>query len=359
MAEQGLTSAPLAQPATSPPELSAYLARLEQTADSAAAAAGGFHDAFFSLAGYVVKLRFAGTALVPRLLPALAHVRTDPVDVPALTVRLFDSASTGTELPPAPWPPQAFAGFGKVRASIDGQLNGVFDTVTFSVYRPRHDRGLYWLRDPRAMHPADSGSPLQTILQLWLATRGIQMTHASAVGDDDGCVLIVGNGGVGKSSTALACLPSDLGLLGEDYCLLGPEDPPLVHTIYSSAKANEDTLERLPFLRPMVTNPERSPSEKAICMLADHVPDKLLARAPLKAVVIPRITGLRGTTSTPASASAALGALAPSTLLQLHGAAAAALARLARAVRSVPCHYLDVGTDPAGVPPAIHSLLRA
>ncbi|MEA2430018.1 MAG: hypothetical protein QOI19_491, partial [Thermoleophilaceae bacterium] len=51
MAEQGRTSAPLAQPATSPPELSAYLARLEQTADSAAAAAGGFHDAFFSLAG--------------------------------------------------------------------------------------------------------------------------------------------------------------------------------------------------------------------------------------------------------------------------------------------------------------------
>ena len=359
MAEPGLTTEPSAGPATSPPGLAAYLAGLEQAADSAAARAGGFRDAFCRLAGHVVKLRFAGPALVPRLLPALAHVRTEPVDVPALTVRLFDSTTTDTKLPDPPWPPDAFDGFGKVRASIDGQLNGVFDSGTFSVYRPHHDRGLYWIRDPRDIGPSETGSPLQTILQLWLGSRGLQVAHAGAVGDNSGCVLLVGNGGAGKSTTALACLPSDdLGILGEDYCLLGPERTPTVHTIYSSAKANDDTLERLPFLRPMVTNPDRPPSDKALCLLADHVPGKLVASAPLRAVAIPRISGRRETTTSEATAAAALAALAPSTLLQLHGADSASLGRLAQAVRTVPCHYLDVGTDPAGVPGAVHSLLN-
>jgi hypothetical protein len=360
VAEPGLTTEPPAGPATTPRELAAYLARLEQTADGAAARVGGFRDAFCRLAGHVVRLRFAGPALVPRLLPALAHVRTEPVDVPALTVRLFDSTTTDAHLPAPPWPPAAFDGFGKVRASIAGELNGVFDSGTFSVYRPHHDQALYWIRDPRDIHPSETGSPLQTILQLWLATRGLQVAHAGAVGDQSGCVLLVGNGGAGKSSTALACLPSDdLGILGEDYCLLGPEPTPQVHTIYSSAKATDDTLDRLPFLRPMVTNRRRPASDKALCLLADHVPGKLLASAPLRAVAIPRITGRRRTTTSEATAAAALAALAPSTLLQLHGAGETTLARLAQAVRAVPCHYLDVGTDPAGVPRAIHSLLNA
>jgi hypothetical protein len=172
-------------------------------------------------------------------------------------------------------------------------------------------------------------------------------------------VLVVGAGGAGKSTTALSCLASGLGVLGEDYCLLGPGEPPVVHTLYSSAKASRDTLERLPFLAPLVANPDRPPSEKALCFLAEHTPEALVDRAPLHAVVIPRIAARRETTLSPARPGAALAALAPSTLTQLRGAGDAALARLARAVRSVPCHHLHVGSDPAAIGAACRSLLDA
>jgi hypothetical protein len=271
---------------------------------------------------------------------------------------MFDSASTGTDPPGPPWDPgEVFRDSGRVKASIDGHLNGDFAASTFSIYRPRRDHGLYWIRAADDIDTSETGSPLLTILHLWLSTRGVQVAHAGAVGDPEGCVMVVGTGGVGKSSTTLACLPSDLGILGEDYCLLGPEDTPVVHTLYSSAKANADTIERLPFLGPMVSNPNREANEKALCLLADHVPDKLVARSPLRAVAIPRITGRRETATSQASPAAALAALAPSTLFQLRGATGEALARLARAVRAVPCHYLDVGTDPEGIPAAIRSLM--
>lgn len=353
MAQQGLT-----RPAE-PDGLLALFDDLEGTAERAAAAVGGFEDVYFRIAGLVVRISFAGSALVPRLAPSLAHLRTAPVDVPALTVRLFDSQSTGTGLPQLPWGDDAYRDDGRVHTRVADELVGVFEPRTFSICRPETGRGLYWIRSAGDVHYAETGSPLLRILNLWLSRRGFQLAHGGAVGDRDGCVLVVGTGGVGKSSTTLACLESDLGLLGDDYCLLGPEDPPVVHTLYSVAKTHADTLTRLPFLAPMVANPERPPTDKALCYLNEHVPEKLLESSPLRAVAVPRITGKRDTTWAPAPAAAALAALAPSTLLQLAGADSSTFARLGRAVRRVPCHYLDVGTDPGQIPAAIRSLLRS
>jgi hypothetical protein len=352
VAQQGLT-----RPA-GPGALPALFDDLEETAERAAAAVGGFEDAYFRIAGMVARLRFAGPALVPRLAPSLAHLRTGVVDDPDLTVRLFDSSSTDTAVPPMPWSEDAYRDDGRVHARLEGELVGVFEPGTFSVWRPAAKRALYWIDAPGDVHYSETGSPLIRILNLWLRSRGFQIAHAAAVGDPDGCALIVGTGGVGKSSTTLACLPSELRLLGDDYCVLGPGDPPLVHTLYSAAKTHADTLARLPFLAAMVANPDRPATDKALCFLNDHVPDRLMKSAPLRAVAVPRVTGRADTTTAPAPPSAALAALAPSTLFQLAGADTSTFSRLSRAVRSVSCHYLDLGTDPAQIPAAIRSLLR-
>jgi hypothetical protein len=353
VAQQGLTRA------ATPAGLGALFDDLEETAERAATAAGGWNDEHLRIGGLAVRLRFAGSALVPRLAPSLAHLRTPPVDVPALTVRLFDSDSTGVGLPPVPWGEDAYRDDGRVHARVDDELVGIFEPRTFSVCLPGTSRALYWIRSASGVHYSETGSPLLRILNLWLSSRGFQITHGGAVGDEDGCVLMVGTGGVGKSSTTLACIPSDLQILGDDYCLIGPEKPPHVHSLYSVAKTHADTLARLPFLAPMVANPDRPAGDKALCNLNDHVPQKLLRSAPLRAVAVPRITGRRDTTWAPAPAGAALTALAPSTLFQLAGADAFTFARLGRAVRKVPCYFLDVGTDPTQIPNAISSLLRS
>lgn len=354
MDSAGLDTAPVAEAV---PGLVRHLSQLHETCDRAAALCGGYDDFHFRLAGLDVRLRFAGPALAPFLTPALAHVRSEAASTPALTVRVFDSDSTGVELPEAPWDDSVFRDGGRVHGSIDGVVHAVFEESRFSVHAPGSDSGLYWVRGPSEARYY-TGSPLVPILHLCLASRGVQVVHAGAVGDGDGCVLVVGPAGAGKSSTVLACLGHDLDVLSDDYCLVGPEDPPVAHTLFSSARANEDTIARLPFLEQMVSNPRRLPGEKPLCMLADHVPERLLTRAPIKAIAIPRVAGRPETTVTPTGGGAALAALAPSTLRQLRGSGDAAMGRLARVVRSVPSYHLDAGTDPAGVADAIRRLVR-
>src|SRR5262245_5010006 len=71
-----------------------YFAALVEPHTRAFAGAGGTVERWVRIAGRGVRLSFAGSALAPVLMPALAHLvgRTD--EAPGLSVRLWDSVST-------------------------------------------------------------------------------------------------------------------------------------------------------------------------------------------------------------------------------------------------------------------------
>ncbi len=183
--------------------------------------------------------------------------------------------------------------------------------------------------------------------------RSRALVHAAAVGRPHGGLLIVGRGGSGKSTTALACVGRGLRYLSDDYCIVEPGDPaPRAHSLYSSAKLHHEQLRRLPHLAGWVADghPDGTDAsaaeEKALLFVADHVPDDdLIETFAIRAVVVPTITGRATTTFGPTSAGAALGALAPSSVLQAPGGGAQALALLAGLVRSRPSIELRLGTD--------------
>jgi hypothetical protein len=79
---------------------------------------------------------------------------------------------------------------------------------------------------------------------------------------------------------------------------------------------------------------------------------------PIRAVLVPRVAGVHDTRIVPASANAALAALAPSTIFQLHPPQRDALARMATLVRQVPCYSIELGTDLPQIPRAIAELLE-
>ena len=60
---------------------------------------GGYRDLFFSIGDRPVLLRFVGDTVADVLSPALAHLRISPTNSPELTVLIWDSASSGTEMP--------------------------------------------------------------------------------------------------------------------------------------------------------------------------------------------------------------------------------------------------------------------
>jgi hypothetical protein len=337
----------------------AFLEQLVEASDRAAAAVGGFDDVWLELAGRPIRVRFAGQAVAAKLLPALAHLRIDPVEIPALTVRVWDSESTASAAPAPSWDLDDFREYGVIRGFFGDGLFTVFEwgSRSLNVVNSERDEAFYWVRNSDSLGLPERGAPLRTLFNLWLAGQDVQLVHGGAVGHPDGCVLLVGRSGAGKTSTALSCLDSDLGHIGEDYCLVSQGDPPTVASLYSSAKVDADGLPRLPTAEDLVASMPIKEGDKALLDIHAHLPQKMMRGAPLKAVAIPRITGLRETTVEPSSAGAALAAVAPSTMLQLPGNGAPAMRLLSSVVQSVPCLYLNVGTDPALIPPAIERIL--
>jgi hypothetical protein len=332
--------------------------------------AGGARDRFFSIGDRPVRLRFVGDGLMSALTPALAHLEIPATDSPELTVLIWDSHSSGTEIPAIL--SRYFDSLGEWWIHLDSR--GEIKELTnerirsayhlgpniFSLIDLQEKLALYWVRDARALPYYEVGSPLRTILHWWADQGPYQFIHGGAVGLASGGVLLAGKGGTGKSTTALACLEAGMLYAGDDYCLIKTDEVPFIYSVYSTAKLRgEMDIERFPGLAPFVSNKSRLEQDKALLFLYQHVPEKVCRGFPIKAILMPSLTADEGSRLRPATAGAALTALAPSTLMQLPGAGGAALKTMARLVHQVPGYVLELGTDTAQIAPVIQRLLSS
>ncbi len=331
---------------------------LHRSFERAAAEAGGTAERSFRIAGHAVRLRFAGADPAP-FTEALEHLACGPAPEPALTVCVFDTASTRTLPPPAPWRPDEVREAGVIESLSGERFRTVLQLATETLTMLDRERGvaICWVRDAAALPMPERAAPLRRLLQGWLADRGLMLVHGGAVGTPRGGVLLTGPGGSGKSNAALACLEAGLLYAGDDYCALSPRPEPRVHSLYSTGKTHPADLARLPFLVPMVANPATAAEEKAVYFLHRHVPERLSGGFPLRAILLPVVSPGAGTSLAPVTRGTTLRALAPTSVLLAPQVGATTLAALAACVRGVPTFALRVGSDPARVPERISSLL--
>src|SRR4029450_897203 len=96
---------------------------VHQAFERAERTAGDRVDRFYKIGGHTVRLRFAGSALVPLIVPALEHLATQASSAPALTICLWDSDSTGMEKPPPPpWSWGEYAPRGELHGYNDDRI---------------------------------------------------------------------------------------------------------------------------------------------------------------------------------------------------------------------------------------------
>ena len=317
------------------------------------------HD--YCIAGYRVQLQIIGATLAARLTPALAHLAYPPTTQPALTVRLWDVSCTPIGLPPPPWQQVDYAARSQVRGYETGPLLAAYqlDSGALSLLDLTQNCALYAVQAAEQLPYYESGMPLRTILHWWLRAQGRQLVHAAAVGTAQGGVLIVGQGGSGKSTTALACLLAGMRYVADDYCVVTPTAQPMVASLYNSGKVVADHLRSFPALAPLVSNPAGlGQGEKALLLLQRHFPAQLAACLPLRAILQPQITGQPATSLQPINSSSALRSLAPSTIFQLSNGGEQDFRLLAALVRQVPTYRLALGTEIGQIPGVIQKLLE-
>jgi hypothetical protein len=293
-----------------------------------------------------VRLRFAGPALVEPLTAALEHLAAEPFARSDLEALIWDTASTGIDLPRPPWPGgpvirNYVPGYSQdeVRAGLDPLFGG------FSWYDHRAGRALYHLPAASALPVHETAFPLRTLWNWWLSGHGTQVVHAGAVSDGRGAVLLAGAGGSGKSNTSLACLEAGLEYLGDDYVAVEPGPPSVVHTLFASAKLFPSDLEHFPGLAAGVRPAGPGVDAKTVLFPGRTRPASVPRARPLRAILLPQVVRADRTEIAPVSGAQALRAMSPSTMFQLPGAGAAEFRAMAALTRHTPAFALRLGRD--------------
>jgi hypothetical protein len=112
-----------------------------------------------------------------------------------------------------------------------------------------------------------------------------------------------------------------------------------------------------PELAAAMRSSRTSGETKSLLLVADAWPSRLRRSAPIEALVICRVSDAGAVGVRTAGRAEALRAVAPSSLLGIHGRRTDSLERLSRLIERVPCYRLDLGGELAPAIAAVEGLL--
>lgn len=102
----------------------------------------------------------------------------------------------------------------------------------------RHAQMPYWL--------------VSALVSQWASTAGLLPVHGGAVGAEGKGVLLIAQGGGGKSTLAASCLLSGMDYVADDYVLVSAEGPLRAMPLFSTLKMNLDMKKALGLTLPVI-----------------------------------------------------------------------------------------------------------
>lgn len=310
----------------------------------------------FELAGRRIRCHFAGATAATAILPALAH--HVPIDDGAaeLDVYVWSGDETGVDAPPVPWPTAPASAWQCDTPAHFGLFLPILDSLLWLDRANR--RAIYWTPSARRIPLVERGSPLLLLWGAWLADFGVHLVHAASVCGPRGAALLLGTGGSGKSTTALTCLDTSLGYLGDDYCLFTVDPTPTVFSLYASGKVHRADRRFHPHLEPAYAGEN---DEKILYQLAGPLGARLAHEAPVAALVSMRVGADGRTRLDRISAMQATRAVAPNSLLQVRVGIKSTLTlrALAQLAQRVECYAMTAGTPREAVARTLVEFLGA
>jgi hypothetical protein len=330
-------------------------------ARAAAACPHDLDEAHFLFGGQPARMRIVGKEPARHVPRPFEHLRIGAAAgaAPRLDIALWDVRETGVVVMPGEPPMPVADGETHTEISDTGRFVRQWTTHGTTVLDRQSGQivgAVAWSDD---VDVYQRGKPLARLLAEWYADQGVGVMHAGLVARGPRGVILAGKEGAGKSTLALACARAGLDFLGEDYAALQflGDGSVLGHSAYGSVFLTPTAASWFPELAPHLTE-SRSPHEpKSLLLLSDVWPERLRRSAPITALAICRVGEGTVFAVRTATRAEALRAVAPSSLLSIHGRRKDSLDRLARLVERVPCFWLDQGRDLASAGACLDALL--
>lgn len=346
-------------------EAASVLLELEESWGSVAATAS-LHRFGVRLGGVPVVIESADAALFDRLRPALDHHPrlngsgdgSGDAGRGVVTVRIWSldgPDAVRPAMPPALVQRADASAIGpggsRVRARFDHANRALMAWDSAS------DVAWWCLESVDGLEWWEEAAPFRPLLSWILPAHQRHFAHCAAVGSSDGAIVLVGPGGSGKSTTALACHLDGMGYVGDDYCLITNDPVPVVHSLYGTAKVRlGESIESGPLAAHMMraTPPAGG---KAVALVSARDGAHLVASAPVAVVAAVSVGTDSRTRVHDATRAEVLAALAPNSLQQLPGVTAASFTALSTLVRSVPVCRIELGHDRNEVVAVVRAVL--
>ena len=357
--KKGPIANPFDLPQRSEAEQQAFFeAALERALQAEAAA--GLLERFYDVDGIVVRIAYAGGTLDALFSAAISHLEIDAPGRIDATFHVWDSRSTGITMVNAPCSPGCFTDRGDVWGMTSAHYRLAVHFSDFSVNLGDMARStyIYWVDDASVIPYWSKGSPMRTLFHWLMAAHGRQLLHAAAVGDENGAVLITGKGGVGKSTTSLACLDAGMQFIGDDYLVTSLTPEPRAISLYCSAKLSPENARNFPGFTAL-SAPRDARDEKTVLNLFPACRDRITRSLPLRAVMVPCVVPAIETTFQPAARDFVQRAASFTTMSHLPHAGHGTHDFIETLVAALPSIEIRLGSDLAGVPRAIRSWLAA
>lgn len=323
----------------------------------------------FTIADKNINFVLSNSVLASKLLPAFAHLKSSIDSLSDLTVYVWDSTVSGI--------PLEKPSFERVE-NEEGINNGYGFNVQYGditeprfiyvdsdfpfmcYYDPIKKEAYYWYKNADAIPYYEKGAPMHTLFDWWVETEGMLLTHAGAVGNKKGGVLIVGKGGQGKSTAAISSLwGDDLYYIADDYLILQNKPQPIVYSLYNTGKLNYDHLmEKLPHLIPFLENPKTAKDEKGLFFFHKSHPEKMISTLKLSSAVLPLVHFEKETITQPEKPMRLLIGLASSTIYQSSRGNKEKLNILTSTLSQLPCYTLSAGEDLSDIPKQLKKLIE-
>lgn len=334
-------------------EMEDFFMGVAQSTSQAFTSVNNTQEKILNLASLTIRLRFAGKQMMPIILPAIEHLVEDiPSCSPIYLIDIWDSTSTSTDFPKSPCDKDAI----KVRGELTGFLSDRFETAFFPHARMltlldhQQNYGIVCFVDSRDIPAFELACPLRGVFSWILRRNQMAMVHAAGVGSQDGCVLIGGNSGSGKSSTSLRALIGGMTYFGDDICAISFQDNvPKIHGIYSSGKVLSSNLHNFPSLKTSLHGHYEEEYEKEIFFFNQAFHSFLGKNGQLSAVIIPYQDSTIPIGFDQLPFANALSIICSSSKLLFPDAKNETFILLRAIFHHIPCFRFNLGPDPSRI----------
>lgn len=316
----------------------------------------------FAVGPISVALHASDARLAGLLGGALAHAACDAPRPCHLRVVAIDTGAIGWPRPPAiPGTDHLRPPMDEVNLRADGLIRAIHQagSCTWETYDAATRTGLLLTADASQVAPWEWASPLKRHLAWATRDEPFGLLHGAVIGSVAGGVMLAGGSGMGKSTTAAAALRAGLSSAGDDLALVtrDADGTVVAYAAFDSVKLSDATLGLIGAAPPSGGVASGAGIPKHILPLSTLGEGHLAPRVPLRAILLPSLTGGPRSAIRPVGKAAALRALGPVSGFVMRVTPEASFALAARMVHALPCFALDLGDDPSEAARSIAAFL--